>query len=145
MQVVIFVCMVQDWLHIVNVGGPMATLSWLEAHPPPNFSVYLHMRFVSATLEHECPKTFETSLGAPAFTTSPYCCSMHGTQQKLVLDGAGPVVGSLATDIILCKLQCCWRSSGSGSTAGVQRMRKHKLASIMVHDCRDAHVHGQVV
>ena len=59
MHVVIFACMVQDWLHIVNVGGS----SWLEAHPPPNFSVYLHMCFVSATLEHECPKTFENILG----------------------------------------------------------------------------------
>ena len=59
--------------------------------PSPNFSVYLHMCFVNATLEHECPKTFETSWGAPAFTTSPNCCSMHGTQQTIILDGARPV------------------------------------------------------
>ena len=91
-----------------------------------------------------CPKTFDTFWGAPAFTTSPNCCSMHGTQQTIILDGASPVCW-VATEIIQCKLQCCWRSSGSGSTTGVPRMRKHKLASIMVHDCRDAHVYGQIV
>ena len=140
----------------------MAPTSWLEAHPQPTGCVMLCwcVCLVSAALEHEGPKTFRhlgcTCMHEPysvscsnhldsSDQTGPWIPRFAAMGHPCQSDGAGPVLRELLQDTSLGKLQRCWRFSGPGSATGVQRLRKHELATIMAHGCRDAQVHGRVV